>query len=442
MGAWAGGPFDNDAAADFLDELRASPSRAVTKALRAVAKTAAGEYLEVDAGSAGWAAAELVSLSFGFGDSATAEDDVLDAASKLRPKEDLRLLALEVVQRIGHRQSSELASLWHEGADGPPFDAALEDLRSRLQAASKGPRELARPRPGDLIALSVEADSGDFVLAQVVGPREVALFEGKHSDDASAFEAVRTQRAHRVPAPVNKLLRRGRMIGNVPLGKDLRGKKLYASGSGAIEGYFLATASGGGLRRTSYEEAQRCDAFRPYDADALRGIALGTRQIERVKSPDEREAQLRADGGEKWAARRRETTPGPFGDPSDLVQLLQWMEDSSVENAIRQFHKQAIGDSGYGRPNEIAERRAYGFAGIVAIWRGTWPITKWPAELASRLPKRSDDELMATALSAARTLAAKVITRDAELRLIWDDAPDKGAELREYVTSLQSALAE
>jgi hypothetical protein len=32
--------------------------------------------------------------------------------------------------------------------------------------------------------------------------------------------------------------------------------------------------------------------------------------------------------------------------------------------------------------------------------------------------------------------------RDAELRLMWDEAPDHGAELRSFVASLQTALAE
>jgi len=35
-----------------------------------------------------------------------------------------------------------------------------------------------------------------------------------------------------------------------------------------------------------------------------------------------------------------------------------------------------------------------------------------------------------------------VLTRDAELRLIWDAAPDKGTALRKFVTSLPMALAE
>jgi hypothetical protein len=34
-----------------------------------------------------------------------------------------------------------------------------------------------------------------------------------------------------------------------------------------------------------------------------------------------------------------------------------------------------------------------------------------------------------------------VLTRDAELRLIWEDGADQGRELRESVASLQKALA-
>jgi hypothetical protein len=436
MAIGTGGPFDSDGAADFLNELGSSPLRSVKTALQSVAKAAPGEYLDVDVGCAGWAASELVALSFGFADSSRAEDEVLEAAARLRPKEELRLLALEVLPRIGDPESSEMAGLWHDGGDGPRLQAALEDLRSRLNAAANGPRKLARPRAGDLIALPIETGSADFVLAQVVGPSEVAVFDGKYRDDRSAFEAVGTQRALRVPTSVSTLLRRGRLLVNVPLRKDLRGKKLYAEQSGAIEGYFVATASSGDLRMTSYEEAQHCDALGPYDVDALRAIALGTRRLGRVQSPDEREAKLRARRGEEWAARRRETTPGPFGDLIEMTRLLQWMEDYSVENAILRFHQQAIGEAGFGRPNEMSERGPYAFAGIVAIWRGTWPKTRWPVELASRFPKAPEGEQMARALSAARTLAAEVITREAELRLIWDDA------LGEHVKSLQAALAE
>src|SRR5512145_1871827 len=135
MGTWGPGPFDNDAAAEFLDTLRASPSRVVTKILREIAGTQAGKYIDVDDGGAGWAACEIVALAFGYGDVAAVDDHILDLAARLRPQEVHRTLALEALPRIADRTNSELAALWHEGTDGAPFDTAIEHLRSRLQAA-------------------------------------------------------------------------------------------------------------------------------------------------------------------------------------------------------------------------------------------------------------------------------------------------------------------
>jgi hypothetical protein len=48
---------------------------------------------------------------------------------------------------------------------------------------------------------------------------------------------------------------------------------------------------------------------------------------------------------------------------------------------------------------------------------------------------------MVQAHAAARIVADKVLTRDAELRLIWDGAEDGGAGLRQAVSALQKALA-
>jgi hypothetical protein len=63
MGTWGPGPFDNDAAADFIDELQRSSSRLVAETLRAIAGAPAGKYIEVDEGGAGWAACEMVDAS-------------------------------------------------------------------------------------------------------------------------------------------------------------------------------------------------------------------------------------------------------------------------------------------------------------------------------------------------------------------------------------------
>jgi hypothetical protein len=443
MGTWGPGPFANDAAAEFLDMLRASSARVVTKVLREIAGAPAGKYIDVDDGGAGWAACEIVALAFGYGDDSELLDDhVLDLAGKLRPNEEHRLLALEVLQRIADRDHSELSGLWHEGGDGAKFDMALEHLRIRLQAASQGARQLSKPRPGDVIALPDAPSTARLIVVQVVGSGEAAVFEGTCADDKAAIDCVRGRSARRVPVSVNKLVRRGRVLGNVPLRKDLRGKRLYAGEAGAIEQYILMTASAGGIRQVPYEEAREYDEHRHYDKDAICAIALGTQQVARVRSPDEREAALRVRNAEKWATRRHITTPGPFGDVVFLRGLLQWIEQYGIDNAVKRQHDVAIGMQGYGRPNENSERYSYAFAGLVAIWRGTWPRDMWPAELAGRLPSRPNDELMTQALNAARLLAGRVLTRDAELRLIWDDAPDNGAALRKLIASLQQALAE
>jgi hypothetical protein len=276
----------------------------------------------------------------------------------------------------------------------------------------------------------------------VVGSGEVAVFDGTCADDKAAIDCVRDRSARRIPASVAKLVRRSRVLGNVPLRKDLKGRRMYAAEAGAIEQYVLMTASGGGTRQVPYEEAREYDAHRHYDTDAIRAIALGAQQVARVRSPDEREAALRLRNAEKWATRRQITTPGPFGDVVLLGGLLQWIEQYGIDNAVKRQHDVAIGMQGYGRPNEDSERYSYAFAGLVAIWRGRWPLDMWPAELAGRLPSPPNDALMTQALHTARVLASRVLTRDAELRLIWADAPDDGTALRMLIASLQQALAE
>jgi len=444
MGAWGSGPFDNDAAVELLDRLATSPSRVVTKVLRQIAEAPPGTYIDIDEGGAGWAACEIVALSFGYGDTETDQADarVLDLAARLGPKREHRTLALEVLRRVADRSNSELAMLWHEGADGEQFDAGLQRLRSRLLAASAGPRQHAKPRPGDVFALPAAASSTDLVVVQVVNSGEVAVFEGICADARAVLEFMNGRSARRLPASISELLRCGRALGNAPLRKELKARKLYAGESGAIESYVLMAASAGSARPVSYAEARHHDEHRHYDASAIVAIATGAQSVARVRSPDEREAALCANYAEKWAARRHATTPGPFGDIPALERWLEWVAQYGIDNAVRRHHDVAIGRQGYGRPKEDAERRDYAFAGVVALWRATWSREQWPAALAGRLPSRPDDTLMLVALPTARTLADRVLTRDAELRLIWEGAPDNGAALRVIVASLQKALAE
>lgn len=133
MGTWDVGPFDNDAAADFLADSGSSP-RAIARALSRCANAAASDYLDVDDGQAAIAAAELVSLGLGFGNLDTASPQVRDAARQLGPHEDLRLLAIKAIPRIRDRNHSEVAQLW---AHDPNHDASLLGLFARLIAAGE-----------------------------------------------------------------------------------------------------------------------------------------------------------------------------------------------------------------------------------------------------------------------------------------------------------------
>ena len=287
MGVRGPDPFDNDAAADFLALVERSPARAVSKALCGLARAPVGKYLDAELGNAAWAASVLVALAFGYGETAGLDDDVLAAASRLKAFEEQRLLALEVLARLGQSATSELAALWHEAGNGQAFDESLADLRGRLEAASAGARELSKPKAGDVIGLPVAAGSTELVVVQAVGPGEIAIFEGKCADEKAALEAVQGRAAQRVPTSINELCRHGRVLGNAPVRKELKAKKLYAGWSGM--GYLLSTASAGGARLVPYAEARDIDALRRYGVEEIRGIALGTAAVERVRSEEERE---------------------------------------------------------------------------------------------------------------------------------------------------------
>jgi hypothetical protein len=316
----------------------------------------------------------------------------------------------------------------------------MRDLRARLVAAGDGPLPMPKPNVGDVMALEEAPGSTAFCVFQILSGREIAVFDGTYPSDAAVLDQIATRQARRVPARVASLMRAARNLGKRPLRKDLKGRKLYASESGAIDGYCLMTASAGAYRDVGFDEARAHDRLYEHDADAVRSVAKGKQPFPRVRSPEEREAELSERSRDQWNARRLATTPGPFGDVEAVEDLLQWIEMTGIANVIEQCSSQAVGLSGYGRPNERSERQAYAFVGLVAHWRG-WAGEAWPVTLLERKPPRPDEDQTILAVTTARTLAGRVMTRDAELRLIWENGPDGGAALRGMVASLQAALA-
>lgn len=440
MGTWGNGPFDNDGAAGFLGAFSASPARALASALQAVAEAPTGRPIDVDEGSAAWAASEVLALAYGRGKHAPLTDCVLGCVARLKPNEEQRRLALDVLSRIADPTFSELASFWREGQARTSFDASLDDLRARLEAARAGVHRRPVLKRGDVLVLPCDASEQSLVV-QVLGSDEAAVFPGSVDVDAAALTLIERQAARRVPTSVKQLARRGRRVGNVPVHKALAGKKLYVHEVGAIEDYLLAPANAIGALVVSFAEAQPHEPFLRLDHAAIHAVAAGTWAPHKVRSPDEREAALRQACVEKWDARRRASSPEAFGDVGSLERLVRWMHDQGVDAAVHHFHDLATGATRYQRPDEDAERRAYAFAGMVALWRGTAPKDRWPDTLEGRLPEAPKGRLMERALVAARTLADRVLTRDAEVRLIWDDAPDRGKALRDALWTLRHELA-
>ena len=131
MGTWDSGPFDNDAAVDFLSETNGS-SATLAAILRRCSD--ADDYLDVDDGQPAIAVCELVALALGYGNLDTAPSKVRRFARKLGPNESLRLLAIRALGHIRDPKRSEIASLW---AHEPGFDARLADLHDRLTAAGE-----------------------------------------------------------------------------------------------------------------------------------------------------------------------------------------------------------------------------------------------------------------------------------------------------------------
>ena len=133
MEAWANGPFDNDDALDFIDDLAEAPEwRTVVQALDYVTKTAG--YLEAPEGSIAVAAAAIVAASVG--DVTILPDNHRELKAALGgPPDGAVALARSALARVV-APASELDELWQEGDDHDAWLTQIADLQSRLGGQS------------------------------------------------------------------------------------------------------------------------------------------------------------------------------------------------------------------------------------------------------------------------------------------------------------------
>jgi hypothetical protein len=129
MGASATGPFDNDDALDFIDDLAEAPEwRTVVQALDYVTKLAG--YLEAPEGAIAVAAAAIVAASVGDASILPDGHQGLKAALGAAPGGAVALARSALARVVG--PASELDELWQEGEDHDAWLTQIAALQTTL----------------------------------------------------------------------------------------------------------------------------------------------------------------------------------------------------------------------------------------------------------------------------------------------------------------------
>jgi len=134
VGAWGVGPFENDAAADWLAELSVAIPTTLQMTLLPVVAIEPEAYLEEPDASAAVAVAEIVAAMRGHAGSAVLEaPEILKWVRDHSDWLDAELVrqAIAAVNRI--QLSSELRDLWSDSPELDVWAAHLDDLVLRLR---------------------------------------------------------------------------------------------------------------------------------------------------------------------------------------------------------------------------------------------------------------------------------------------------------------------
>ena len=130
MGAWGAAAFENDDAMDWVGTLAEGSGDSVLREALAPFASAEGSYLEAPICSIGVAAAEAVAAARGHPTASLPDEVVSWVQRKPVVATDLVVLAKAAVDRIV--RESELRDLWDESDSSDSWQAAMTDLRGRL----------------------------------------------------------------------------------------------------------------------------------------------------------------------------------------------------------------------------------------------------------------------------------------------------------------------
>lgn len=139
MGTWAVGPFGNDFAQDWAEDLQESKDLYfIEDTLNNVLQAETTEYLEAPFGAEALAAVETLARLHGRGgaadeDSSRVDEWVASVAARFKPRPDLADKARRALVLV-LSESSELRELWQDSEHYAEWRASVEAMSARMSA--------------------------------------------------------------------------------------------------------------------------------------------------------------------------------------------------------------------------------------------------------------------------------------------------------------------
>jgi Domain of unknown function (DUF4259) len=130
MGTWNTEHFDNDTAMDWIYDFSLAPYESTLENAFAQVLNG-GDYIDADDGVIALAAAEVIAAAKGNIGSSWPEDIAIPTG--LRIPADLVAQALQAIDTVASSDESELKQLWMESNDFAGWQAAVDNLKSRLR---------------------------------------------------------------------------------------------------------------------------------------------------------------------------------------------------------------------------------------------------------------------------------------------------------------------
>lgn len=128
MGAWGVGPFSNDDAADFVDDVADLDPSDVQDALMQALQLASDDYVELPDGCTAIAAAALIAMKGGY---TPPENDEPAANVGFEVTQQLRNAATAALRRVRGARS-EWTEVWDDAGTVPEATRVLADIDQHL----------------------------------------------------------------------------------------------------------------------------------------------------------------------------------------------------------------------------------------------------------------------------------------------------------------------